>query len=91
MQVRSVVTTPTGSTQPWRHVGAQTLVGAIFADAQNGPPGLNPARGAYMTKDLSRDVAFYGVDIAGPLSTFLGPTFSTVPCMRALCAIGEAS
>lgn len=62
------------------------FLGAIMHTTGNRPPGLVPAKGTYMVKDLARCCGRYGIDYR------MNPHFplmSTRPLLRAACGLAD--
>jgi 2-hydroxychromene-2-carboxylate isomerase len=62
------------------------LVGAIFKQTGNKPPGMVRKKGDTGLVDMARNRRFFDVPIRGPLASFLTPQFNTAACMRLLTA-----
>lgn len=62
------------------------LVGALFKETGNAPPGMVPKRGEAGLLDMARNRAFFDVPVRGPLRSFLTRDFNTSGCMRLLTA-----
>jgi len=72
------------------------LVGALFKETGNAPPGMVPKRGEAGLVDMARNRDFFDVPVRGPLRSFLTRDFNTSGCMRLLTAalsdpVGEKS
>ena len=72
---------------PQRPVYRPVFLGAIMQTSGNRPPGLVPAKGAYMQKDLERSCRRYGI---GFRMNPHFPMMNTRPLLRVACALGDA-
>lgn len=60
------------------------FLGAVMKGSDNRPPGLVPAKGAYMQKDILRSCARYGIGFRMHPGF---PMMNTRPCLRIACAL----
>ena len=62
------------------------FLGAVMKESGNRPPGLVPAKGAYMAKDLERCCRRYGIPFRMHPDF---PMMNTRPMMRVACGLAE--
>lgn len=63
------------------------FLGAVMQQTGNRPPGMVPAKAAYMQQDIQRSCAHYGIDFRmHPLF----PMMNTRPVLRAACALADS-